>query len=246
MTELGGGAPNPYEAPNYEPLGPRRELSGYRPATTLTTVLSVMLVLNGVMAVLGAWATVGELELLGTWPEMDPDAAEASDARLRAIFLTSAVINLPTIVVFAMFLHRANANARALSDVELEFTPGWTVGWFFVPFANLFKPYQAVREIWWRSDPGEPARPGFPSSGPLPLWWALWLGWIVLNRIATKLATDTTNDSAIESFVFASQLSTTADGVRIALCAMALVVVRRIYARQQQKAAIVAAERAAG
>ena len=242
MTELGGGAPNPYEPPVHEPLGPQVELHGYRPLTPLATVLSALLVLNAVIALAGAAAEWMDLQLLGAWPNMDVEAASASDGRLRVIFIVGLAVNLGTIVVFSRFLHRASANARVLSEVPLEFTPGWTVGWFFVPFANLFKPYQAVREIWWRSAPADPERPGFPSSGPLPLWWALWVGWLVLSRIVTKMGTDTTETSPIETFVLVGQLSVVADVIRLALCAVALVVVRGIDERQQRKAAAVAAE----
>jgi hypothetical protein len=61
---------------------------------------------------------------------------------------------------------------------RLRFTPGWAVGWWFVPFANLVKPFQTVRELWKASDPGAP---DWWGSETLPVigWW--WGGYVVFN-----------------------------------------------------------------
>ena len=44
--------------------------------------------------------------------------------------------------------HRANYNARQLGAADMRFTPGWAVGWHFIPIAWFWKPYQAMTEIW--------------------------------------------------------------------------------------------------
>lgn len=56
----------------------------------------------------------------------------------------------------------------------MGFTPGWAVGWYFVPIAWFWKPYQAMREIWqasvnptsWREQ---------PVTAALHWWWTLWI-----------------------------------------------------------------------
>jgi len=35
----------------------------------------------------------------------------------------------------------------------MEYTPGWSVGWFFVPLYNFYKPYRAITELYLASDP---------------------------------------------------------------------------------------------
>ena len=88
---------------------------------------------------------------------------------------------LLTSVVILVWVHRANCNVRALGATRLKFTPGWAVGWFFVPIANLWKPFQAMLEIWrasvnpreWRRRTGSPL---------LWCWWSLWvLNIVVVN-----------------------------------------------------------------
>ena len=61
-------------------------------------------------------------------------------------------------------------NLGALSGQRLSFTPSWSVGWYFIPIANLFKPYQAMKEIWEVSHKYQSA-----SNSTLGIWWALWL-----------------------------------------------------------------------
>ena len=105
------------------------------------------------------------------------------------IFL--GVAALTTAVVVSRWIYRANSNARALGAAEMAFTPGGAVGWYFVPIANFWKPYQAMREIWKAS-----ASPfGWQRqrvSALLPCWWLLtiagpstagWVSWAVRRGV---------------------------------------------------------------
>lgn len=40
-------------------------------------------------------------------------------------------------VAWLIWQRRANLRLRAAGREGLRFTPGWSIGWFFVPFANL-------------------------------------------------------------------------------------------------------------
>ncbi|HKP70301.1 MAG TPA: DUF4328 domain-containing protein, partial [Pyrinomonadaceae bacterium] len=104
------------------------------------------------------------------------------------IYLGSVPLHLVVIVGFLIWLYRAHANLDALGARNLEFTPGWAVGWWFIPFANLVKPYQAVREVWYESDPdADPNDKVFLTASLrtaptyMGVWWAMWL----ISNIAT-------------------------------------------------------------
>ena len=89
-------------------------------------------------------------------------------------FLTGVPIWLITAILVLTWIHRANHNARQLGAAGMHFTPGWAVGWHFVPIAWFWKPYQAMTEIWrasrnpadWRDEPVSPL---------LRWWWILWI-----------------------------------------------------------------------
>ena len=57
------------------------------------------------------------------------------------------------------------SSETSVKDADHEsFTPGWSVGWFFVPIMNPWKPFQAMREIWQASaEPGN----GFDKENPV-------------------------------------------------------------------------------
>lgn len=86
-------------------------------------------------------------------------------------------------ITFLRWIYRANKNLHILSSVPMAFSPGWSIGWYFIPIANFFKPYQAMKEIWLVAHRG-----GEKSIEILGLWWFLWLVSISLARHAMKLS----------------------------------------------------------
>jgi hypothetical protein len=108
-----------------------------------------------------AYAQYSELPAEGLYE----DYFLASDGLNAVVGLAQLGLFIALAVIFLMWVHRANKNLRALSGESLKFTPGWCVGWFFIPVANLFKPYQAVKEIWTVS---HGARPDDGSTGVAP------------------------------------------------------------------------------
>lgn len=85
-----------------------------------------------------------------------------------------AVTFLTGLVLALRWIYLANANAHALGAEGMRFTPGWAVGWYFVPIANLWKPYQAMKEIWQASAVKTDWRV-VRVPRLLPWWWAFWL-----------------------------------------------------------------------
>lgn len=113
--------------------------------------------------------------------------AEASDLAETLISLPNVLLLLITFVFAGMWIHRAACNVRAMGAHRLDCSPGWAVGWYFVPFACLLKPFQAMNEIWRASaDPDRWER--IQTSGVLRLWWALWLISNILGQAVFRLA----------------------------------------------------------
>ncbi len=73
-----------------------------------------------------------------------------------------------------MWIYRAAANVRAAAVPGFTFTPSWAVGWYFVPIANLFQPYQAMRQIWNASHGGDKDEL-YRGHSLLVAWWGAWL-----------------------------------------------------------------------
>lgn len=78
-----------------------------------------------------------------------------------------------TIVLALIWIYRANQNARVLGANNMQFTPGWAVGWFFIPIFSLWKPYQALREIWKVSAKASQWKKG-ENHRLVGYWWFFW------------------------------------------------------------------------
>lgn len=104
------------------------------------------------------------------------------------VSLLEIPVRIATIVLFLVWEYRAFTNLSPLKARNLEFSPGWAVGWWFIPFANLVKPYQAMKELWRDSDPEFDEDLGFLSSSMsapaiFGFWWALW----ILKNLSDRL-----------------------------------------------------------
>ncbi len=91
------------------------------------------------------------------------------------MMLASALVSTASYVVVGRWIYQAHRNL-ALADLpDLQFTPAWAIWWYFIPFANLVKPFQAMRELWNASHRAlgnrQRAAPG--------LLWLWWLGFIL-------------------------------------------------------------------
>lgn len=75
-------------------------------------------------------------------------AAELNDKRQALIGTVQAIIYIGAAITFLKWVYRSNWNARALGASGMRFTPGWSIGWYFIPIALIWKPYQAMKEIW--------------------------------------------------------------------------------------------------
>jgi len=102
--------------------------------------------------------------------------SEALDLGAGAMGLTT-VLNVAGLliaaIVFGCWIYRANANAHVIAD-GLSISPGWAIGWYFIPIMSLFQPYVAMKETWLASTYGSNWGDA-EVTGLLPFWWGMWL-----------------------------------------------------------------------
>jgi hypothetical protein len=170
---------NPYRPPDValEPQGP--EIPPYRPGGPVAASTVVLLCLT-----IPAETASAVLALL--WPETplfeEPPRLLLLVLVLSAVVsLVSAAIQIACAVLFCVWFYRVYCNLLALGEPRLRFAPGWAPGGFFVPILNLFRPYQIAGEIWQRSEGA------VQGGGPVPLWWALFLGANVVSLVGGRL-----------------------------------------------------------
>jgi hypothetical protein len=60
----------------------------------------------------------------------------------------SSLFTIANFVLQIIYAYRFSCNNQIYCDNKnIEFRPGWTVGVFFIPILNLFKPYYALKEF---------------------------------------------------------------------------------------------------
>ena len=164
----------------------------YRPATLLVTLVTLFLLCDMVLSfLLGVMSVVEGLYFLEGVAETDElVAADFFYLGYGCLGLTELLSLLCCVILFCMWVYRANANARALGAEEMRFSPGWSVGWFFIPIANLFVPFQAVNEIYRASDPEHDGRSWKTNKTPALLgwWWGFWLVNNFVSNLEGRLA----------------------------------------------------------
>jgi hypothetical protein len=86
-----------------------------------------------------------------------------------------------TAIVFLRWLHLAVRQTQAL-DIDVGVTPRWAVACWFIPFVNLVKPYQTIRDLL-RGLGGR----SLVGAARVGLWWCVWLVANWLSRVEGKL-----------------------------------------------------------
>jgi hypothetical protein len=154
------------------------------------------------------------------------------------LFGLSALLRIPvfifSMVCFLIWIYRAAGNASALDVMVPEFSPGWAVGAWFIPIANLFIPYKVVKGLWIESEPVEEESTEFGSPADatttLGLWWAGWLVYNISARIADKLFESA--DRATGEFLVVSSISSLAG---IASGILVIRILKMISSRQKAR-----------
>lgn len=172
------------------------------------------------------YALLGDPERLAI-----PGVPEANDRRMQIVGVLQLVLYLVTVVFFGRWIVRAHRAVRALGAEGLTISPGWAVGYFFIPFLNLVRPYRAMKELWSASE-SPSGWASTPASSILPLWWTLWLVGNFLDNISMRW-----NPEDIDGWRDYTLFDIFSAGVSIALAIVAIKLVAGISDRIAARAA---------
>ena len=118
---------------------------------------------------------------------------------------------------------------RALGAKGMKFTPAWCIGWFFMPVWCLWKPYQALREIWNASYDSKHWTNAH-SFAVMKFWWICYLMSGVFH-VLLHLQLFAPAES-YPLLVNMSQIAIMRDLLTYPLCISAIMMINDIYGRQ--------------
>ena len=149
--------------------------------------------------------------------------------RSGAVGITILVLFVVTGIVWLVWQHQSQTNLRTTGIRSLHFTPGWAVGWWFIPIANFWKPFQAMRELFKASAGGD--RWWEVPTPALVGWW--WAGWIAFNLMDGLASTFFSGDEvSVRAYITGDRFSIAGDLLSTATAILAILVVREVIRRQ--------------
>jgi hypothetical protein len=184
-----------------------------------------MLALAGLAAIYNAIADLVQILAVGSQGVSGPNDFRIDDLLQTLAGLAYLVTLVLAAVYFLRWEHRVARNVRALGATGLRYTPGWAVGWWFVPFANLVMPYRVVAELWRAT-----ASDGATVRGYVRVWWTLWIAGGLIGNVGARLSGSASSRAGIQTGDIIDLVAT----VLLAVAAvLAIRLVGEVTSRQQ-------------
>jgi hypothetical protein len=105
--------------------------------------------------------------------------ADDADDFVSGASVFYGIAQLLIVVLFIVWQYRVAKNNEALDRPHPRFGPGWSIGAWFIPLANLVIPVLIVQDLWRGATPttprGDPRWRSAPGSWLVGVWWAAWL-----------------------------------------------------------------------
>ena len=120
------------------------------------------------------------LDILGSEVSADPTAQ-----------ILAGIAVLPELVVMIaalVWIYRATANLFYLRVADLSVSPGWSVGWFFIPIASLWMPIKAMKQVFAATMYGHDWRK-YSSNGRIVWWWiTFWIANLISLALPSRIS----------------------------------------------------------
>ncbi len=202
----------------------------WRPTAGLRTALTWLLAVDGV----GALATaVAHLHRSMTIDDYRRGGATFSQLRsaddaVNTLSGLTTLVFLATAIVFVIWQWRSAKNNELLGRLRPRFSAGWSIGGWFIPFANLVIPVRIFHDLWQGSDPSTRNFRDWHGVRRWPVigwWWACYVLSAVLQYSAS-------GDTTLDDIQRADEFGVAARLFMAAAAVLAIVVVRTITRRQ--------------
>ncbi|MFT5882412.1 MAG: hypothetical protein ACI9FG_000915 [Crocinitomicaceae bacterium] len=204
------------------PYGPAKDSRGVMKIAQAGLIFSALTSFFSIGFSGKAWMAynTGESDFL-FW---NSDGSESSYTEYWEILNITVVISyIVSLVLFQFWNNRSVKNSWALSENKQfpEISPGWAVGFYFIPVVSLWKPFQIMKDTWKRCAPENHVSP------LIHLWWTLWIASTSSSQIASRLL-----DSETADYGTAMAWSIGDDIILIISSLILIFIIRTITARQ--------------
>ncbi|MEU0833701.1 DUF4328 domain-containing protein [Streptomyces sp. NPDC005969] len=228
-------APVPAAPPFASPQQQLRSPDGLAKAVVILLVVAAVSDLLAVVAGLNIRSLLGDALDHGL-AAIDDAEADRADLLYAASGVLQVLVLLATAIVFILWFRRVRLNAEVFDASMQQMKPGWAVGAWFVPFANLVLPRRIAGGIWtasaqtntdgsWRT----------VSEAPVNLWWGAWVCSSLFSRYASQ---QYLKAEEVQEIMDAAGRMLAADAFSIVAAVLAILFVRKLTRMQGERAAL--------
>lgn len=192
----------------------------------LTAIVIVMLWISLAMHCVTIISAFGQLALLSA--PFTEAQGQANDLRQTIVTLATFAVFVITGIAFLKWVYRANVNSRGFGATNMTYTPGWSVGYYFIPILSLYRPFQCMTEVWkvsqnpkaWQSQDG---------SGLVGTWWMLWIASNLFGQVLIRWK----HGDTVEGLRTFTMVSISSEVLDIILCLVAIKLIKTIARNQE-------------
>jgi hypothetical protein len=125
----------------------------YRSASHRASLAIILMAIIILFSVINIVSAVVELIIYSDYSD-DQMYAELTEDEQNILFILVIVQMfraIPTIafmVYYCSWKHLVYKNLQAAEVQGVKHSPGWAVGWYFIPIVNMIKPHKVMQELW--------------------------------------------------------------------------------------------------
>jgi hypothetical protein len=211
-----------------------RSLRGLASALTVLFTVDALAGVFGIVALANRLGVIRDLQNGNFGLDIGKRAQDADDLA-NAAGAILAVLGVVTAVVFIIWMWRVAKNNEALGRLNPRFGPGWAIGGWFIPFANLVIPVLMMQDLWRGSDPSVPRGDmnwrSARGSGLIGWWWGFWIVSVVRVFAGTE---GSDSKHSLSDVKRSNQIGLVALVGHVVAAVLAIRLVRRLTARQEE------------
>lgn len=158
---------------------------------------------------------------------ISPESATANDLRQQILAILYLIAYITSAVTFINWFRRAYYNLHT-QIYNLRFDEGWAAGAWFVPFLNLFRPYQIMKELYQETEHLLVERvENYQTHNHTALLGGWWTLWIIVSFIGQFVFRYSVGADTIEELMVVSVASIISSVASIPLAFVAVEVIGR-------------------
>jgi hypothetical protein len=140
--------------------------------------------------------------------------ADNNDSRVAFVNAVFFILIVSSYIIIGRWFYISAEINHLLGIKELNITPGWAIGWYFIPFANLVMPYLSLKETYKASFNSEDWQ-NTTIPYDFPIWWTTFLVGNGLGNLSYSMYSNLGETYTYEKLIQISYIDISSDTLLI-------------------------------